>query len=410
MSPASDTLMVGEPRQFSAHLVDATGSALGSRTIFWVSSDPDIASVSSNGMVTGLDNGAVTITATAEGIPGDADVLVRRPFHAIAVTMWNGNACALDLSGTAFCWGGNWRGVLGTGFSNEHYVFPARVAGGHSFSTITTWDQTCALTASGQAYCWGDNSNGKLGDGTEIDRLVPVAVMGGLTFSDISAGRVLTCGIVDGMAHCWGAGWLAPGPNAAFASIAVGDSHACGVTSAHEGFCWGSNFNGQLGDGTTESRTLATPVSGGLSFTSIVTGFRHSCGLTTSGVAYCWGDNEAGQLGDNSTINRLVPTAVAGGHILTPISAGWSHTCGVTNSGVGYCWGDNEAGQLGDGTTTQHLSPTPVSGRHVFDRIVAGAWQSCGIEADGALRCWGAPLVGDGTTLARSVPTLVLLD
>ncbi len=411
VSPASDTLAVGQPQQFSARLTDTGGHTLTSRTVFWVSSDPDIARVSPSGMVTGLDNGAVMITATAEGVQGNADVLVRRPFRALAVTLEAGHACALDLSGQAFCWGFNWRGVLGTGYFGEEYLTPARVAGGHSFTTITTWDHTCALTASGQAYCWGDNSYGKLGDGTTIDRLAPVAVAGGLTFADISAGWPATCGIVAGTAHCWGAGWLLPvGPSVSFASIALGDSHGCGVTNARLGYCWGSNFTGQLGDGTTEFRSVPTPVSGGLSFASLVTGLRHSCGITTTGVTYCWGDNEAGQVGDNSAIERLVPTAVAGGHTMTAISAGWAHTCGVTDDGAGFCWGSNWDGALGDGTTTDRLTPTLVAGGHTFVRIEAGAWHSCGIRTDGALLCWGTPPVGDGTMLARSVPTFVLME
>ena len=411
VAPASDTIAVGQPQQFSARLSDTRGHTLTGRAVFWVSSDPDIASVSSTGMVTGVDNGNVTIMATSEGIQGSAAVLVQRPFIATAATLWAGHACALDQAGAAFCWGFNWRGVLGTGYFGEEYLTPARVAGGHSFTTITTWDHTCALAASGQAYCWGDNSYGKLGDGTTIDRLAPVAVAGGLTFADISAGGAATCGIVAGTAHCWGAGWLLPvGPSVSFASIALGDSYGCGVTNARLGYCWGSNFNGQLGDGTTELRSVPTPVSGGLSFASLVTGFRHSCGITTTGVTYCWGDNEAGQVGDNSVIERLVPTAVAGSHTMTAISAGWAHTCGVTDDGAGFCWGSNWDGALGDGTTTDRLTPTPVAGGHTFVRIEAGAWQSCGIRTDGSLLCWGTPPVGDGTMLARSVPTLVLME
>ena len=82
------------------------------------------------------------------------------------------------------------------------------------------------------------------------------------------------------------------------------------------GYCWGYNAYGQLGDGTTTDRLVPTPVAGGLTFAAVSAGtvvpfFGHTCGVTTSGAVYCWGDNFAGELGDGTTTQRLVPTAVA---------------------------------------------------------------------------------------------------
>jgi alpha-tubulin suppressor-like RCC1 family protein len=37
----------------------------------------------------------------------------------------------------------------------------------------------------------------------------------------------------------------------------------------------------------------------------------HTCGVTTNGAVYCWGGNQYGELGDGSTTTRLVPTPVA---------------------------------------------------------------------------------------------------
>ena len=83
-----------------------------------------------------------------------------------------------------------------------------------------------------------------------------------------------------------------------FRSVSAGDSHTCGVTRDNRAWCWGSNFNGQLGDGTTATdHVLPAPVAGGLSFRTVTVGNDHSCGITTDELAYCWG---TGALGDGN--------------------------------------------------------------------------------------------------------------
>ena len=144
------------------------------------------------------------------------------------------------------------------------------------------WAWTCGVSTTGTAYCWGGSAYGALGDGTTSNRLVPTPVAGGLTFASVSAG----------------------------------DGHTCGVTLSGAAYCWGYNAYGQLGDGTTTGRVVPTLVAGGHAFAAVSAGpivpfFGHTCGVTTSGAVYCWGDNFAGELGDGTTTQRLVPTLVA---------------------------------------------------------------------------------------------------
>jgi alpha-tubulin suppressor-like RCC1 family protein len=75
-------------------------------------------------------------------------------------------------------------------------------------------------------------------------------------------------------------------------------------------FCWGSNDQGQLGDGTTSQHLTPVGVVGGLHFRQVSAGGDHSCGVTTENRAFCWGNNQGGQLGDGTTTNRLTPIAV----------------------------------------------------------------------------------------------------
>ena len=47
-------------------------------------------------------------------------------------------------------------------------------------------------------------------------------------------------------------------------------------------------------------------------FTTLSHGYGHSCALTAQQVGYCWGNNFSGQLGNGSTTDSDVPVKVAG--------------------------------------------------------------------------------------------------
>jgi alpha-tubulin suppressor-like RCC1 family protein len=308
--------------------------------------------------------------------------------------------------------------------------------------TVMTADvgsfHSCALNPSGQAYCWGDNYYGKLGDGTSgsFSRPVPTPVAGGLTFAALSGGGDHSCGVTtSGVAYCWGwngEGELGDGTidtrlvptrvagDLTFAVVSAGGGHTCGVTTAGAAYCWGVNWAGQLGTGTAEvcplelgtaCSTVPVPVAGGLTFATVSAGDFHTCGVTTSGQAYCWGYNNVGELGDGTIGLSPFPTPVAGGLTFAAVSAGGEeYTCGVTTSGQAYCWGWNGNGQLGDSTTTARLVPTPVAGGLTFAAVSGGYAHTCGVATSGAAYCWGwGPngQLGDGTANDRHVPTAV---
>lgn len=85
--------------------------------------------------------------------------------------------CAVKGDGTAWCWGGNRRGQLGTGAAGSDANKPQQVTGLTDAVAISAGAQTtCALRKTGQVACWGYNNHGQLGDGTLVDRAEPVEV------------------------------------------------------------------------------------------------------------------------------------------------------------------------------------------------------------------------------------------
>ena len=296
-------------------------------------------------------------------------------------------------------------------------------------------NHACGIEAlTGLAYCWGDAHSGALGDGdrayegSEYD--FPALVGDGMwRLSSISVSSYATCGIeaATELAYCWGNNkngelgdgtfetrWVPTlvGKGIRFSTISAGVDVTCGI-EMHTGlgYCWGKG--GLIGDGTLSQRSTPTLVgSGRFQFSSISASESHVCGIEAqTALAYCWG-SIGGELGDGTTIDQLIPTLVPGGRRFSSIDAEDRLTCGIeAQTGVAYCWGRNGFGQVGDGTTTDRMVPTMVGGSRRFSSIDAGGEVACGIEEQTNVGyCWGhnnLGQIGDGSTTDRTVPTRV---
>jgi len=147
--------------------------------------------------------------------------------------------------------------------------------------------------------------------------------------------------------------------------LGLGYFHTCAYLTGGPLKCWGYNSHGQLGDGTTTNRLTPTTINVGgavelLALKGSISGY-HTCTYLTGGTLKCWGSNDNGQLGDGTTTNRITPTTINVGGAVELLALGDLYTCAYLTSGTLKCWGRNANGQLGDGTTTNRLSPTTIS-------------------------------------------------
>ncbi len=305
----------------------------------------------------------------------------------------------------------------------------------------------CGITVASGLFCWGSDvlndltinpvssAFGQLGTGDTTASFLPQRVVGNHDFVAVSAGETHTCALdTSGVAFCWGANfagqvgdgstiggdgnprltgrWI-PTPvatNEVFEKLEIGEQHTCGITAGGAVYCWGRNLYGQLGDGTTTDRSVPVLVSGGLSLSDLAAG-NHTCGLVGAGSAYCWGNNNEGQLGFADI--ALTPMPVSGGINFLSITAGTEHSCGIATTGITYCWGRDGAGELGDGLDdTGGPIPRPIDGNHAFGQVKAGRGHACGLTVDGSAYCWGGTgsgQLGNGTEdVQTGIPVAVV--
>lgn len=329
------------------------------------------------------------------------------------------------------------------------------------------WGHACAIVSGPAYYCWGSNTFGELSNPASGSSSTPVPViipagnpMEGKTLVQITAGKYVTCALDSGgVAYCWGRGFEGELGNGAFSSSSVpvavsmpsgvtftmlsaasAGYHVCALDQNGHAWCWGKNDQGQLGDGTTTSRSVPVQVMSGAStplsnLTQIAAGgdgdstTSSTCALDNAGHAYCWGSNDHGQVGNNTGgtagDRSLYAVAVYGttqsggvvyGKTLKQITVGLGFACALDSAGVAYCWGANAWGQLGNGTSgANSLVPVQVAqgavpSPYTLTQITAGEDFACAIASDGHAYCWGSMAngrLGNNANLQVAQPTPV---
>jgi alpha-tubulin suppressor-like RCC1 family protein len=433
VAPDTIALWTDERSQLTATLRDSAGNLLVRRAT-WSSAAPGTATVDTTGRLTGVAAGRTVIRATADGATDSVAVTVdTMAGRIIALSGGEYFTCALTDAQVVYCWGANGDGQVGVDRADRPCDTilacigrPSRVVSPVLFAALASGQEhSCALGVDSVAYCWGSDRFGQLGGGPTVTcpsgyacSPAPQAVGGGIKFLAVAAGAYHTCAIAaDSTAYCWGNNYdhqlgvdslvTTPHPSPTpvygglrFRTLALGRSHSCALTGSGASYCWGDNtpFGGTF---TTKAPTA---LGGGLTFILLTSGLYHACGLTPAGVAYCWGLNGSGMLGNGTTQPSANPTSVNGG-TFSSLSAGGTTTCGVTSVSQTMCWGNNDNGQLGGGAGGYQVVPVLVPGVPTFGSVAVAGYHVCGV-VPGNAHCWGNNGLGQAG-IGPASPTIV---
>jgi hypothetical protein len=185
---------------------------------------------------------------------------------------------------------------------------------------------SCVVKA-GEVVCWSagrDASTQKLelkvakvdGAGENVQALAAFGAILNTPFA---------CAVDDGGLKCWGDDIgnvllgrrgknafrdlppaVIPGMEKNVTDVSVANEHVCAIREGKV-LCWGSNWYGQMGDGTTGFTSGVEEVPLPAPAIKVATAGTYACTLTSDNHVWCWGDNEFGQTGNVSRDTCQLP-------------------------------------------------------------------------------------------------------
>ncbi|WP_174590647.1 RCC1 domain-containing protein [Methanocella conradii] len=265
-----------------------------------------------------------------------------------------------------------------------------------------------AVMSDGSVWAWGNNHYGQVGVANAQAVYTPekvavsnVTVVSGGTLHAVALKR-------DGSVWEWGHTNFyedqSPGydetlvtfppvkvPLSGVMKVSAGDSFTLALCDNGSVWAWGSNYYGQLGDGTNKSSRLVR-VKGLENVKDIHAGYGYSMALDKDGRVWEWGriykGHENNTYATPITSNALTPVEVPISNV-TAISSGIFFSLALKDDGTVWAWGRNVDGQLGDGTTEDSLTPIMIPGLRDIVAISGGETASMALKKDGTVWAWG---------------------
>jgi alpha-tubulin suppressor-like RCC1 family protein len=361
--------------------------------------------------------------------PGVTPAPITGLTDVVAVAAGIDHTTVLLQDGTVRSWGGSGKTGSAPATFLDYRAAPGPAVSPASAGVVAvsaSASHVLALTDAGTVLSWGAGQYGQLGNGGNTGSATPSVVPGlaavrqVVTSSNDSSYALRT----DGSVVAWGSndnGELGEGSTASRRSpvavtglarpvtaIAAGGYHGLALLDDGTVAAWGANFSGQLGDGTTDSTTSAHLVPGLSGIVAIGGTDSSSFAIDGTGALYAWGGNDSGQLGDGSTTSTSSPQLVAGVDQVVAVAGGSRITVALRADGSVWTWGTNSLGGLGDGTTTDRFTPAPVPGLGDVVAVDSRGLHVLALRADGSVAAWGYNAAGQvGVALTMSVPAPV---
>ncbi len=212
------------------------------------------------------------------------------------------------------------------------------------------------ITNDGELYTWGENDDYQLGNGTNKNMFEPTFVMNGVK------------------------------------KFFAGVSDAALINEDDELYMWGDNFLGVYSPADKEAKYIRNPtkVMDDVAYCSLTHGSQQGFVIKTNGDLYGWGSNKNGQIGDGTTNKVFTPKKV-----MDNVKYVWGEddcTLAIRNNGDLYAWGENSWGTIGNGTTEDSYNPIKVMSNVKMCR--GGLGFSAALTNNGSLYMWGAKCDG----------------
>jgi len=199
---------------------------------------------------------------------------------------YSGHCLVLKSNGTVWAWGANGTGQLGDGTNIERNtpvqvselgnVISIAAGGGYNGEAPESpVGHSLALKSDGTVWAWGRNIDGQLGNGSNTDSNTPVEVY--------ELNKVIAIA---------SSGW----------------DHSLALKSDGTVWAWGNDGSGELVDGgTNTNRNTPGQVSGLTDVAVIGGGYDHSLAVKLDGTVWAWGSNWHGELGNGTTTDKNIP-------------------------------------------------------------------------------------------------------
>lgn len=300
-----------------------------------------------------------------------------------SVTAGHMHTCGVQKDGSLWCWGFVNEGLLGIVTPEDSVSTPQQIGQDTDWATVQTgYAHTCGLKTDGTLWCWGNNFSGATGHGATERVHSPRIVGENRRWTKFSVAGNSTCATrVDGELLCWGYrsgdGYMldpkAWGTYSDWTQLGIGADLSCGVREGGSLWCWG---------GVNERAIIEIDAG---PWQSASAGINHACAMRAEGDVACFGSGQFGKLGNGLEDDSGLPVSIGQ---FDEISLGANHGCGLRGEQV-FCWGYNDHGQVGSGLSGFTFDPEQVGTASDWAKVSAGPFTTCALRTDGTMWCFG---------------------